>query len=464
MSIVTLIEGQAEPPDTWMKLLGLAPDSYNELRTTGILEPVRDGSGMRQALRYVGFIGLRDRLVVSLPKFGLDDPDPIGWLRRVLATYFGRAGRTPVGEPLTDLHFRDETLFREIDALATLVRLFEDRGLYARRAVIVSSHPTGPIDWPRTIGSTAPVFVAGSAFYPQPLYNRRLSEANEVSLIQAAVTATLLRKYDMPPRAGIDSAISSISLSDYLGPVNLGMHLATIQRERVRTFAADDLLLLDVLESVLRDLAGMAGPPGLVLHGTRAFYAIWEDALRELLQGGASEHVLAQPIWRDWVDHAWSPPRGAGEHAIDLLVKRPGDRVILDAKYYYPYPAARPGWADIVKQLYYAETMVTDEGEVLGNGFLVPGPGAGDVGLVGRVEVLGGARKFPVIEAWQVDPRWVFSSYGDSNEVRSAAARATFFRARDEMAEVLSDADALISLESGNGDASTPGHLGTAAH
>ena len=49
----------------------------------------------------------------------------------------------------------------------------------------------------------------------------------------------------------------------------------------------------------------------------------------------------------------------------------------------------------------------------------------------------GAARDFPPVEAWTIDPKWVFSGYGDSEPTRQARARSAFFAARAEVAEVL---------------------------
>jgi hypothetical protein len=176
---------------------------------------------------------------------------------------------------------------------------------------------------------------------------------------------------------------------------------------------------------------------------------VWEDALRDLF--GHDNIGMGRLVWTDWLGDGWSSRVEAEEQRPDLVLTRDDETLVVDAKYHHPFPARRPGWADIVKQLYYAESAVVPAGHVVRNLFVLPRPLGtpllNPIGLAGRVAVAGGARCFPSVETWFADPEWVFSAYGEVDHGRCARARRALFAARDEAAEVLVDADGDISLE-----------------
>lgn len=450
MTIVRLVEDEVASAAEWKDRLDLDRTSVRDLVRRGVLSPVRNdpASDPPLQLTYVGLIATRHRLGLARPRFAKEQDVGTEWLRRVLRVYFRRSSRRNVAGPLEEFGYRDEGAFRELDALTTLRSQFERRGLYARREVAVRPAGEGATDWGRTIRGTVPIVTPDTVFYPDPLGVRRLLVANEVSLIQVAVTSYLAGKYGEPVPDAIDAAAAGLP-KDFLNRSATRFHLATLRREQARTYLADDLQLLDTLAAVLDGLHGMAGIDLPLLYGTRAFALVWEDALRDLL--GHDDIRMGRLVWTDWLTDEWSSTVDAGEQRPDLVLTRADETLVVDAKYHHPFPARRPGWADVVKQLYYAESAIVATGHTVRNLFVLPtplgSPRHDPVGLAGRVAVAGGARRFPSIEAWFADPEWVFLAYGQSDHGRCARARRALFAARDEAAEVLVDADSDISVE-----------------
>lgn len=362
----------------------------------------------------------------------------------MLNAYFVNERRRSRPDWAYELHYRNEAVFREYDALTTLLKLYGDTGLYSRPRPASSLQGGGAIDWSRTLAKSEPIVFGSSAFYPELYRTRREALVNEVSLIQAVVTCWLARKYGMLPDVALADVAAGIDHRHFLAPRRVDAHIGAVRRERMVTYVARDLQLLDTLEAVLSGLDGLSGQASVRLHGTSAFAQVWEDALRDLF-GDDSEHArMGHPIWHHLEGGSWSAPDPVSGHEIDLLVRRPGEVIVLDAKYHFPFPISRPGWADIVKQLYYGETIHRSPRDAVRNAFMLPMPGQ-RLRLAARVEVGDAERTFPPIEAWHVDPAWVFSSYGDGELARRARARDLLFAARDEVAEVLGYADGKVS-------------------
>ena len=439
MSLVRLVEGERRSPDAWRRDLGLADEVWEELVTEGVFAYARRGRAAEAILEFVGLVGLSDSLLACMPRVGIDTADPVGWLRRVLAAYFVGEGRRSRDDATLDLHHRDSSVFREIDALTTLLGYYASRGLYRRIVTTSTSRGSGAVDWGATLARCEPLIANGIPVYTEPLRWTRRAEANEVSHLQAAATTWLARRYEARLPSGLLDATAGIDVDARMAPNHAQFDLSLLARERAVTYLAADLRLLDALEAVVSGRRRMAGVAGARLYGTTAFAMVWEDAVRDLFGDDAADASLGEANWYDLQDGGWSGPTTAPGRRLDLLIRHGEEILLLDAKYHHPYPLVRPGWADIVKQLYYAESLVRDGSVSVRNAFLLPKAGQ-PVALASIVRVEEAARDFPPVEAWTLDPGWVFSAYGDGDLARRTRARRALATARDEVAEVLGDA------------------------
>lgn len=439
MSIITLTEGSFQTGAAWRDGLNLDNATWTGLVADGVFSS--QGADRRDAMRldFVGLIGLDDSLIACLPRCGPHTSDPVTWLRRVLGAYFSRESRRSREDALIDLHFRDETVFREVDALATLLGSFAERGLHRRAAAVSTLRGSGAIDWAGTLQRCEPLVSNGSPIYAQPYRWERRAASTEVTALQAAATAWLARRYDTRWPPGLADAVAGIDVDARMLPERAPFDLALLARERAVTYLAADLRVLDALEGIVSRRRRMDGVGGARLHGTASFALVWEDAVRDLFGDDAAEASLGQANWYAYGQGAWSPVQPAPDRRLDLLIRHGDDTLLMDAKYHYPFPASRPGWSDIIKQVYYAETLQRGPEERVHNAFLLPGEG-GPMTFAGLVRIEDAARTFPPVEAWTLDPAWVFSSYGDGDRARRQRARHTLLAARDEVAEVLGHA------------------------
>lgn len=388
-------------------------------------------------LDFVGLIGLNDSLVACMPRFGLQVAEPIVWLRRVLGAYFARESRHSRQDVLLDLHYRDEAVFREVDALSTLLSSFAERGLHRRAVAASTLRGSGAIDWARTMQRCDPLISNGSSIYSETYRWERRTSLNEVSLLQATATAWLAKRYDTRWPPGLADVVAGIDLDARMAPERASFDLALLSRERAVTYYAADLRLLDALEAVVSRRRNMDGMTAAQLHGTKSFAMVWEDALRDLFGDDSADASLGHAKWYDVKHDHFDGPYTAAGRRLDLLIRQDNETLLMDAKYHHPFPASRPGWSDVVKQIYYGESLVRLKDERVRNAFLLPHIGC-NIAFAGIVRIEEAARDFPAVEAWTLDPGWVFSTYGDGNVARRARARDAIFAARDEVAEMLS--------------------------
>jgi hypothetical protein len=436
LSLIVLTEGACRTPAVWRHRLALSEEVWSSLIADGVFSPARGKDRGLMRLDFVGLVGLHDSLVACIPRFGLQVADPIAWLRRVLGAYFARESRHSRKDALRELHYRDEAVFREVDALATLLSSFAERGLHHRAVAASTPRGSGMIDWAGTMRRCEPLVSNGSPLYPEPYRWERRTSTNEVSLLQAAATAWLARRYGSRWPPGLADAVAGIDLDARMSRERAPSDLALLSRERAVTYFAADLRLLDALEAVVSRQRRMEGVAGARLHGTTAFALVWEDALRDLFGDDAADASLGHAKWYDAGRGGLSGPHLAPERRLDLLIRHRDVTLLLDAKYHHPFPASRPGWSDIVKQVYYGESLVRSAGERVRNAFLLPGIGY-QMAFAGLVRIEDAARDFPPVEAWTLDPGWVFSSYGDGDLARRTRARDAILAARDEVSEML---------------------------
>jgi hypothetical protein len=371
-----------------------------------------------------------------MPRVGIDTADPVGWLHRVLAVYFVHEGRRSRDDATVDLHHRDSSVFREIDALVTLLGFYASRGLHRRIVMTSTSRGSGAVDWAATLMRCEPMIANGSVIYTEPQRWARRTETNEVGRLQAVATVWLARRYEARIPSGLLDAVAGVDVDARMAPAHVQSDLLLLARERAVTYLAADLGLLDALEAVVSTRRDMSGVAVAKLYGTTAFALVWEDAVRDLFGDDGSDATLGQANWYDLRDGGWSGASRAPPRRLDLLLRHGEEVLLADAKYHHPYPVVRPGWADIVKQLYYAESLIREEGACVRNAFLLPRAGR-PLALAGIVRVEESARDFPPVEAWTLDPQWVFSAYGNGDLGRRTRARRAFATARDEMSEML---------------------------
>ena len=119
--------------------------------------------------------------------------------------------------------------------------------------------------------------------------------------------------------------------------------------------------------------------------------------------------MVGHPVWfaRSEAGSYW---RFETTQIPDIIIVRDSWYLIIDAKYYYPFPHSHPGAPDIVKQFYYRDSLSVQASDVI-SVFVMPLPGATLPRFLGLATIEGAHREFGNIEAWGVDPRKVLAGY-----------------------------------------------------
>nr|WP_323778391.1 LlaJI family restriction endonuclease [Amylibacter sp.] len=366
----------------------------------------------------------------------------------LLRRYFSRSiERKGHEDSATNLHFQDSSLVREFDAYLSLLSWYRDHGIF-RQETRSSTRSGGQPDWRRTFVRGDVLISDGQLLHARPVGSKRASKPSLIGSLQSYFLRELSIRYGFaPPSELADEMFWNAPLEanpqDPSGSRTLARHVAS---KRSTVFRGDHLVLFDTLLTLLGVEAGLNGPNGLRLYGTTAFYMVWEDACRHYFNTSETTeiHQLAQPQWKlyNQENSSWHSEPG-GEQRPDIAMRHGLFRAILDAKYYFPFPRSRPGWADIVKQIYYQESLAVEDGDVI-NCFLFPGAIDSEFVFGGYVEISSiGSKKFPHVEAWLLNAFSVFELYA-SGESRKGSSLSELIRRRDSMTKVFMDPPTLI--------------------
>lgn len=436
MSIITISEGTTLALSGWAARIGVREADLGHLFEAKILRPTESG---RFVLSFVGVVIFTDCLLFAQPKFGDASPLDLSDTLHILRSYFARSHvRHPLADRHRDPEFGDDEILREFDALVGLRDWFSAYGLYRREQAQVSDR--GRPHWVRTIARRSALIMQGAAIYPSVISERREGVLNDISALQSGVLRQLLQRYGLPVPDAIRHADLATGMAIPSWPMEpdarkyYERRLANEQRSVYRT---DTLHLFKLLREVLDSrLASPSIQPQV--YGTTAFYAVWEDACRTGVGSDITPEsvaTLGQPTW--WTqDDVGTKTRHSQAQIPDLLVMRDPWLLILDAKYYYPFPEARPGGPDIVKQIYYAESLQHLPANVL-SVFLLPLPGAVMPRFLGYATIEGARQPFGNVEAWGLDPAFVLSAYPSVSASRANGVIEAILNQRGRVAEFI---------------------------
>jgi hypothetical protein len=441
MSIILANEGTIKSTSAWGDDLQIEPNDVQDLVYRGVLSRL-DYEMLR--LDCVGVFIFKRHLVFAAPKYWDPTDKSYSNIVDILRTYFSRGNRQALNEHANIIEFKDESTFREFDALMTLLSWYKEHGIYTReqRGHSISN---GRVNWFKTLSSTSPLFSSGSAVYPYPISASRTNITNEISFLQLLVLKILLIKYEiaLPHSIEIDfNYLKSHLPDDPFSEEGKSYYLSRLERERLDVFRTDRLVLLDLLIECLRGFNQLSGYSRGQFYGTNAFYAVWEDACRYFLVNDLIQNdiKIAQPKWHLWDGIQFNKEFDGGQQRPDIIKLDDGNVIILDAKYYYPFPNAFPGWQDIVKQLYYLQSITSHLDAQRINAFLFPDPSAVDFKFAGKVAVESNSHPiFPEIEAWLVNPTIVFNHYRSSTGSNTSIIFNDFLSRRKTVREVLTN-------------------------
>lgn len=435
MSVVNLAEGTCLSQEEWMRRLDLPTSQFLFLLAARIFQ-LHEQEGY--VLKFVGIVILEDRVLFAQPKFRQDALFDMAGTLRILRGYFSRSKtRKPIVDYLRDPEYGNFEVLREFDALTGMRDWFRAHGLYYREQTRETG--AGQPHWVRTIARRSPLVMQGSVVYPSVVASRKENVFNDITALQVGVLARLMERYGIQPFAAIRDAEAITGAAIKSWPMQReekAYFLRRLRSEQAGVYRTDTLQLLKLLREALdTQLASTNSQPHI--FGTTAFYAVWEDSCRTEIGNDVPPSVVATLAQPTWVTRRSDGKIQSDEHRQipDVMLRHKDWLLIIDAKYYFPFPRAQPGAPDIIKQLYYAESVAHDPSKILSL-FLVPLPGAVSPRFLGFATIKGGTRSFTKIEAWGIDPDWLFADY----PFKSAS------RAQQVIDRVLHDRDGVAKL------------------
>lgn len=363
----------------------------------------------------IAFVG--NMLVVCMPKCWSAAPNVVpsaSLLTRVL------------------LRYREENLEEERDnatlmgegpnlSLVLALRILEDyraHGLIRRSRRVERVNGNGRVKWGKTTNRKMPVISGGSVFFPELVTAHTLSDASE-PLCQVHAQVVGMCVDEIGWLLGVERSPQMA-----FAKRNAAEMLAVLSRESVRTFSNRELEIIALMQAYL-DGAGKRGHEEPMLFGTKSFHSVWEHACARVFgnDGMLAPQILPQPRW-----NVSSVARG---HVFDKKVRQVPDTLsliddlllVIDAKY-YDTSVSLPGWQDIVKQLYYRDSIerkLCSDGrlkerlgiERVSNVFVMPGPintGIQHIGCT-EIEQLGADKGWGMVESYSVDVRECLKHY-----------------------------------------------------
>lgn len=398
MTVVSVLEGATLPSEEWLELLGLPRDQFAYLCDKLVFRR-ENLDWWRIAL--VGAIVLDDRVLFVRPKFDIEHQYELATILKVLRIYFARSdSRQSRVQHEQNPEFNAPDVLREFDLTLALRNWAFEFGVYRR--AMSGGCDGGRTDWTRTMARRDPIITAGSAVYPSSIGSKTISVLNEVSDLQCAVTGDLCKRYglEIPPQLSL-GAPNPLTSVDFRAEPHRSYFLRIILAEQQKVYKADLLRLFKLLNVALSSGSSYKGKPQV--YGTTAFHSVWEDACRTRLEGAAHSFEMAHPTWL-FADGR----ERTHEQTPDLVVEYSKVVFIIDAKYYFPFPEARPGAPDIVKQISYEEAISSKNKRSL---FIIPDTTAVAPRYLGSATIPSASRVFPKIDAWGFSPYVVLAEY-----------------------------------------------------
>lgn len=353
MSIIKIKELSTDDKNGLIEKLKMQEDDFNYLLVKNIIKPRSNGLF---SIVFVGLIVFENHIVQVEPKFSKLNMLKITDILAILETYFANLKKKSlISDFDTISNFTNRDIFTELDLFLELRDWTIEYGLYKKRKVITKDR--GQINWGRTLAKKSPIITNGSVLYPETITKQKIFHYNEISSIQMTIIEFLTEKYDYSllsiDKSQIVNSDSNYTITDILETKTTYIRNKILSALSV-TFDNKNLTLLNLILSFI-DKNRRIKDTKPVIYGTTAFYAVWEDACRNIF----TNETLDNPISYLNLPVIQFNDTDRQDELLnlipDLILQNQTHSIIADAKYYYPFPYEKPQASDIIKQIMYAE-------------------------------------------------------------------------------------------------------------
>lgn len=303
--------------------------------------------------------------------------------------------------------------------ITTAIKIMEDYKTYGyiRRDVEISSKSKkGRIDWAATVNKTIPTINHNKVIYDDPIIRcSMVDNENIVYRLHKYVVSQCIHMWGW--LFGIrEVRDSSINLK--LNDIKDALYLLT--KELRNVYVQREINVINMMIAYLTAQAGNDKKLCKEILGTQYFSFIWEAICGYLFNNKYPmlKRLVPQPEWQSDV------VGGRISQRPDIFTTREKYLYIIDAKY-YNYKMNLPGWHDVVKQLFYRQTVMLNltkqkgikllpKDTVVKNVFLFPGEENDLLKFIGRVFV-NDIDELGEVKAFAINQRTAMETYAYRN-------------------------------------------------
>lgn len=383
-----------------------------------------DSGGATVAFTGIALVG--DTMVISLPK-GQDissvtaSPErfrgTVLLLMRSMVKYKAENPLMAAKDAAMDGNLGSQKIYYALKILDDYV----SNGLVSRFRTVTAVASGGNVNWQKTVSRSSPLHSSSGVLYQNPYVRMRVVDSRDtLRLIQAHVVKECVKTFGwlfaIEDATELQNAALNWSENELL---------AALAREKTSTFSQRELILIDLLTAYLSDRSSDRGDQQVALFGSLDFENIWERACQVAFNHDPTLYssLVPQPVWHVACEFANAPSRTDPSQRPDILTICDSVLLVLDAKY-YKAKIALPGWHDIVKQIYYQDTIERrlNHDEPLrdrygiaatANAFLLPGDAFGLARGFGHVNIpeLDDGNRWGYVDAYIVDVTACLEAY-----------------------------------------------------
>lgn len=342
-------------------LLASLPPS---IASTAINRGWIDSGAKELRLKFCGYACIGDDAFFSLPKTTYarecTPVERLAYARTVFhaVAKFAQATKSQsmAGEQADEI---DQASMTRILLYQELLADWTRHGVYRHTQYQDRISARGRTLWPKTIAKVTPYIDANNA----PIYLQTISRLRQQNLdnLISEVHAWAVAKADRAIGWLYTSSertilFDELTVTPDLLPVDALYAVATLRRRLNQTFDYRTIWLLKTLIRVIEFENEFAGVTQV--FGIRSFWRVWEHMCRVLYTSHAAHSELIKKMPRPVYHFAVGSGREPFSRQIpDVLVQTSSDVMwIRDAKY-YDITFTTPSWGDVVKQIFYAETI-----------------------------------------------------------------------------------------------------------
>lgn len=383
-----LIDGQIIKPEDYQ----LANPEINFLKDNGILQFV----SRKYYIDFVGCVFLGGELFVCFPKttilqsIGDEEVKEKGRLLiKSILKYIAQAKKelsnTELAKEFDSSHTKEW-----LDQINLYKKLLEDyrmNGLIKEGSRKTFRGSSGKINWSKTIKNSQPIINSnGSVLYLETTVQKPITSLNK--------TVDEIHKFCLAKADSIFGWYFSNNGKNSCTPFEINKNKLRfsvetakriIRRELKSEYATRKIILYKLILNIL-DNENEIGE-GRIL-GINNFWRMWEYMCSTLFKNVYKEKYkerIPQPVYRDGQQKEVSRGGSIGQR-YDIISEAPNYLLLVDAKY-YDIRKNLPGWADIVKQLFYEKNLRLLSEKPIINTFCLPLPKGSEADMPSEVNM-----------------------------------------------------------------------------